>query len=89
MQLLKLKYTIKTTFKKKKKTTNLSLPAWISSQKCAKSFTINQKQILTKRRQKNSPWFASDLLLTLSFLLKGKSHMSLGENSNFSLMLLG
>lgn len=41
-----------------------------------------------KGRQKNKQWLASDLFLSLSFLLKGKSHMSLGENSNFSLMLL-
>lgn len=40
------------------------------------------------KADKNKEWLASDLFLSLSFLLKGKSHMSLGENSNFSLMLL-
>lgn len=40
------------------------------------------------KADKNKQWLASDLFLSLSFLLKGKSHMSLGENSNFSLMLL-
>lgn len=40
------------------------------------------------KADKNKQWLASDFFLSLSFLLKAKSHMSLGENSNFSLMLL-
>lgn len=57
--------------------------------KCVlRAFYIDQNLILMKSRQKNKQCLASDLLLSLSFLLKGKSHMSLGENSNFSLMLL-
>lgn len=58
-----------------------------SQVKCwLESFTINQKQILIKRRQK-IPHGLLKICCT-SFSTK-KSHISLGENSNFSLILLG
>lgn len=53
MSLLKLKYTMKT--KKKKKITNFARVDLKSM--CAESFTINQKQILMKRRPKPAHGF--------------------------------
>lgn len=54
---------------------------------CAERFTINQNLILTKSRQKISNGLLQICFYVILFYWK-ENHMSLGENSNFSLMLL-